>query len=127
MVEGWKTVNIQKGLIEEVRRLLEMKTVENEGLTNVSQFVTAAVREKIKRTEQKRFDHINTYEDHVKILDNKLEARGRIVSVFFRDRRAWCDYCEEHMCVHIQYAWEIPEVRKILGENQTGPPPSKLP
>ena len=31
-------------------------------------------------------------------------------------------YCDEHMCVHIQYAWEIPDVRKILSARKLTPP-----
>ena len=127
MVNEWKTINVKRGLMEEVERLLQSTMVKREGITNMSQFLDAAIKEKIIKVETKRFDHVNMYEDHVKILDNNLEKHGRIVSVYFRGTRAWCDYCEEHICVHIQYAWEIPEVRRVLEKRKMTPPPSGIP
>lgn len=123
--EDWKTVNVKKVMMDEVERMLQTDAIRKEGITNMSQFVDLALREKLERLERKRFDHINMYDDHVKILDNKLDRVGRIVSVYFRDTRAWCDYCDEHMCVHIQYAWEIPDVREVLAARKLAPPPSK--
>ena len=123
--EDWKTVNVKKAMMDEVERMLQTDAIRKEGITNMSQFVDLALREKIERLERKRFDHVNMYDDHVKILDNKLDRMGRIVSVYFRDARAWCDYCEEHMCVHIQYAWEIPDVREVLAARKIAPPPSR--
>lgn len=122
----WKTVNLKTGLAQEVERVLQGDTAKSLGITNVSQFVDASVKEKLERLERKRFDHINMYEDHVKILDNKLDRVGRIVSVYFRDTRAWCDYCDENLCVHIQYAWELPQVREILEKRGFTPPPSRI-
>ncbi len=123
----WQTVPLKKGLLAEINMLLQLKTVrDEEGISNVSRFVDQAVREKMERLERKRFELINMHDDHVKVLDSKLEKMGRIVSVYFREGgRAWCDYCEEHLCVHIQYAWEVPDVRKILDRNGATPPPSR--
>ena len=122
--EDWKTVNVKKAMMDEVERMLRTDAVRKDGITNMSQFVDLALREKIERLERMRFEHINMYEDHVKILDNKLGRAGRILSVYFRDSRAWCEYCDEHMCVHIQYAWEIPDVREVLAARKIAPPPS---
>lgn len=127
MVQGWRTINVKEGLLEEVERTLLTKVMKEKGITNISQFVTTAIREKVEKVERKRFAHINTYEDHTKILDNNLEKYGRIVSVYFRGKRAWCDYCEEYVCVHIQHAWEIPDVKKILkAKNITSPDSQSL-
>ena len=120
--EDWKTVNVKRSLLEEVERIQRTDEARRAGITNASQFVDLALREKIERFGRLRFEHINMYEDHVKILDNKLGRAGRILSVYFRDTRAWCEYCDEHMCVHIQYAWEIPGVREILTARKIAPP-----
>lgn len=62
-----------------------------------------------------RFEHVNMYDDHVKILDRELEGRGRLVSVYFkRDKAPFCDYDLGSECVHVDYAWEIPAVAAIL-------------
>ena len=124
--EDWKTVNVKKRLLDEVERIQRTDEAKKAGITNVAQFVDLALREKLEKFERRRFEHINMHEDHVKILDNKLERAGRIVSVYFRDAKAWCEYCDEHMCVHIQYAWEIPDVREILSARKLEPPPSRV-
>ena len=127
MVTGnWKSVTIKAGLVEEVERIIQVDAMKREGITNMAQFIDAAVKEKLEKFERKRFNHVNMYEDHVKILDNGLEEIGRIVSVYFKDgQKAYCDYCEEHICVHIQFAWEIPDVRRILVERNLTPPLSR--
>ena len=121
----WKTVNVKKSLLDEVERVQRTDEAKKAGITNAAQFVDLALREALEKFERRRFEHINMYEDHVKILDNKLERAGRIVSVYFRDAKAWCEYCDEHMCVHIQYAWEIPDVRAVLSARKLAPPPSR--
>ena len=121
----WKTVNVKKSLLDEVERVQRTDEAKKAGITNAAQFVDLALREALEKFERRRFEHINMYEDHVKILDNKLERAGRIVSVYFRDAKAWCEYCDEHMCVHIQYAWEIPDVREVLSARKLAPPPSR--
>ena len=121
--EDWKTVNVKKSLLDEVERVRRTDEAKKDGITNVAQFVDLALREKLEKFERRRFEHINMHEDHVKILDNKLGRTGRIVSVYFRDAKAWCECCDEHMCVHIQYAWEIPDVRKVLSARKLVPPP----
>ena len=121
----WKTVNVKKSLLDEVERVRRTDEAKKAGITNAAQFVDLALREALEKFERRRFEHINMYEDHVKILDNKLERAGRIVSVYFREAKAWCEYCDEHMCVHIQYAWEIPDVREALSARKLTPPPSR--
>ena len=121
----WKTVNVKKSLLDEVERVRRTDEAKKAGITNAAQFVDLALREALEKFERRRFEHINMYEDHVKILDNKLERAGRIVSVYFREAKAWCEYCDEHMCVHIQYAWEIPDVREVLSARKLMPPPSR--
>ena len=123
--EDWKTVNVKKSLLDEVERVRRTDEAKKAGITNAAQFVDLALREALEKFERRRFEHINMYEDHVKILDNKLGRAGRIVSVYFREAKAWCEYCDEHMCVHIQYAWEIPDVREALSARKLTPPPSR--
>ena len=61
-----------------------------------------------------RFEHLNLYEDNVKIMDRDLESGGRIVTVYFRPEKVWCDCDNKETCVHIDYAWEIPGVKEKL-------------
>ncbi len=125
MVE-WETVAIPKSLVEQIEKIINSEYGAKIGLRNKNQFVTDAVKKLIQECSE-RLKHINMYDDHVKIMDNKLGKLGRIVSVYFKKgNNPWCDYCEEPDCIHVQYAWEIAGVRKILEKYRFSPPPSRV-
>jgi len=66
---------------------------------------------------QPPLEHFNLGEEGVRILDRTLadyRTRGRIVDVYFKPDRAWCEYCESSKCRHVKYALSLPEVREIL-------------
>lgn len=59
-----------------------------------------------------RMQHLNTKEDHITIIDNKLR---RTVDIFPRKPdELWCAYDETNDCEHISFALTIEEVRKTL-------------
>ena len=125
--ENWVTTKVRRTLEHEIEKALRSDEAKKEGLTNKAQFVDYAIRELLTRLEVERMNHLNMYDDHVKILDNRLGKLGRIVSVYFkREDKPWCDYCEETDCVHVQYAWELPEARKVLERHNLKPPPSRV-
>ena len=123
----WRPVQLPKDLVDEVENLTKKIEVRKHGITSMSQFISRAVSEELKRMKKAdRLSHVNMYDDHVKILDNGLDSVGRIVSVYFRkDSKTWCDYCESESCVHVQFSWEIPKVRDILLKHGFRPPPSR--
>ena len=126
MVGNWKTAMIRGELLVKVKAIVESNAAKNQGVTNTSQFIDLAIREKIEKFKIVSLSHISTYEDHVKILDLMLGERGRIVAVDFNnDGSPYCDYCEAPDCVHVQFAWEIPKARDILYGHGFAPPPSK--
>ena len=56
--------------------------------------------------------HLNTYEDHVKIVDFELR---RIVSIFLgEDGLTWCNLDQKEDCPHIEYTLSLPEVQEAL-------------
>ena len=125
MVE-WETVKIPKSLLEQIEKIINSEYGVKIGLRNKNQFVTDAVK-KLVQEYSERFNHLNMYDDHVKIIDNKLGKLGRIVSVYFKkEGRPWCDYCRESDCIHVQYTWEIADVRKVLEKYRFSPPPSRV-
>ena len=122
MVE-WRTVRIPKELLEEVERFLKTELARKQGYNSKAQFITDAIREYLSRYQslKPRLEHINVYRNRVTILDRELEGRGRIVDVVFVQRDdhekivyPYCTYCQSSDCVHADFAFEIPKVRKIL-------------
>ena len=125
--ENWVTTKVRRTLEYEIEKALRGDEAKKEGLTNKAQFVDYAIRKLLTRLEVERMSHLNMYDDHVKILDNRLGKLGRIVSVYFkRDGKPYCDYCKETDCVHVQYAWELPEAGKVLERYGLKPPPSRV-
>ena len=125
--ENWVTTKVRRTLEYEIEKALRGDEAKKEGLTNKAQFVDYAIRELLTRLEVERMSHLNMYDDHVKILDNRLGKLGRIVSVYFkRDGKPYCDYCGRIDCVHVQYAWELPEAKKVLERYGLKPPPSRV-
>ena len=127
MAGNWRTAMIRGELLVRVKAIVESNAAKNQGVTNISQFIDLAIRDKIKEFKIASLSHVSTYEDHVKILDLMLGAHGRIVAVDFnKDGSPYCDYCEAPDCVHVQFAWEMPKARDMLHGHGFAPPPSKL-
>ncbi len=127
MTQNWKSIKVREETYNEIEKTLKTKMAKEMGLTNLTQFANYSITQQIEKLKPKRLEHVNMYEDHVKIMDNKLGKVGRIISVYFKKRQnSWCDYCEENNCIHVQFAWEIPDVRSILLNNDLKPPPSRI-
>ncbi|MCE2499197.1 MAG: hypothetical protein J4F28_09515 [Nitrosopumilaceae archaeon] len=116
MRDDFTSVSLNRALVIQIRRVLLTVGAQENGLTSVAKFVELAIREKLGDIEIKRFSHVSTLDDGIRILDNWMKPIGSIVTVSFKDEWAWCDHCEDMSCVHVQYAWAIPEIRKVLEE-----------
>ena len=124
---NWTSVSMKIPLLLQVRRTLKTTTAQEMGLTNQAEFLEMSVRELLGKIEAKRFTHMEMADDTVSILDNRVEPLGRIIRVVFSGEDAWCEYCEERTCVHVQYVWLIPEVREALEKRGLTRPPSRPP
>jgi hypothetical protein len=66
---------------------------------------------------QPALEHFNVTENGVRILDRTIgtkTSRGRIIDVYFKPDKAWCEYCESSSCQHVQFALSLPEVQETL-------------
>ena len=128
VIPKWTTVRIKSELFKEVERALEYDDVKKIGISTVSHFVTNSVAKYLQEMKQESMTHVNMHDNHIKIMDRDLEKHGRIVSVYFQcPNTPYCDYCEKDDCIHVQFAWEIPEARRILERHGLRPPPSRTP
>lgn len=63
-------------------------------------------------------EHFNLDENGVRILDKSLTTehspRGRIVDIYFKDKRAYCEHDDSFDCKHVEYALSLPVVMEIL-------------
>ena len=59
-----------------------------------------------------RFQHLNTKENHITIIDNKLR---RTIDIYPKEpNELWCEYDQSNSCDHVSYTLTIEEVRKTL-------------
>jgi hypothetical protein len=53
-------------------------------------------------------------------LATKYSPHGFIVDVYFKDGKAFCDYCQSSECKHVEYALSLPLVQKIFKKKGWG-------
>ena len=62
--------------------------------------------------------HFNVDENGVKINDPSLATEysphGRIIDVYFKNEKAWCDYDNSSDCKHVEFALSLSIVQEIL-------------
>ena len=94
------------------------------GYKSIADFITDVIREKCfelkiltPTPELPLLEHFNINEEGVRILDRSLAnhmSKGRIIDVYFKPDKIWCEYCQSSSCNHVKFALNIPEVRKII-------------
>ena len=93
------------------------------GIEGNADLVRALINERYNQLKQlgveilPLLEHFNLDENGVRILDRSLatpKSRGRIIDVYFKSGKCWCDYCQSKSCNHIKFALEIPEVLNIF-------------
>jgi len=94
------------------------------GYKSIADFITDVIREKCfelkiltPTPELPLLEHFNINEEGVRILDRTLAnhtSKGRIIDVYFKPDKVWCEYCQSSSCNHVKFALNIPEVRKII-------------
>jgi hypothetical protein len=105
------TVRLRKELVEQIEAFINSKEGRMLGYTSRAKFVADACRRYLAEVRPP-YEHLNTYEDHVKLIDYDLRA---IITVYFREGGlVYCDFHESDHCPHIDYALGIPEVQKAL-------------
>ena len=113
------TVKIPKELTDEMDKLIGALGFRSRG-----EIAKEAIRqllnhykESLALPELPKLEHFNISENGVRILDRSLAngvSKGRIIDVYFKPDNAWCEYCQSTDCRHVEFALNIPKVRKIL-------------
>jgi|APSaa5957512535_1039671.scaffolds.fasta_scaffold05746_11 hypothetical protein len=117
----WRAVQLPKELVDEVEKIIDTSKIKKRGITSISQFISRLIDEEL---EHQRFTHENTYEDKVRIRDDKIGKLGDIVTIFLKSdtKKGFCDYCESEDCIHVKYMWELPDVVDILKKRDFSSP-----
>lgn len=118
----YRGITLQRELVNVIEEYI--KAHPEMGYKSLADFVTDAIREKCEKLriltpppEQPVLEHFNLNEEGVRVLDRSLAnqtSRGRIIDVYFKPDKAFCEYCESTSCRHVRFALSLPEVQKIL-------------
>jgi len=102
-------VKLPKDLIEEVDRF-----VGKHGYRSRAEIIKDAVRRLLTSyptPPKPSLEHFNLNEDGVQILDRDL---NRVVQVYFKEGKTFCEYDQTDDCRHVDFALELPEAQEIL-------------
>jgi len=123
-MDKYRGVSLQRELVNLIEEYI--KAHPEMGYKSLADFVTDAVREKcselkilVATSELPQLEHFNISENGVRILDRSLGngvSKGRIIDVYFKPDKVLCEYCGADNCRHVEFALNIPKVRKILIE-----------
>jgi len=109
--DNYVTVRIPIDLAKEVDALIGRK-----GYKTRAEIVKDALRNFLEKNPQ--LEHYNLDENGVRIRDPTLLTRtspnGRIIDVFFKDKRAFCDYDQTEECKHVEFALSLQVVQEIF-------------
>jgi hypothetical protein len=97
----WGNVRMTQSLIDEIGKYIETESAREKGFTNVTQFVTTTIREKLAEMTQ----------SHKIILETKKYGYLDLVVQY---GEVLCKICDSHVCEHANYARRSPKIGSIL-------------
>jgi hypothetical protein len=112
---GYTTITLNIEMYNKVKELLD-KINEQAGykkFRSVSHFVEHCIAQYQENPELVPLEHFNLGEDGVKILD-RSSGKLKVVDVYFKAQKAYCDTCGSSTCRHVKFALSLPEVQQIL-------------
>jgi hypothetical protein len=121
----YRGMSFQRELVDKIEEYV--KTHPEMGYKSIADFVTDAIREKCAelkiltplpaRAELPPIEHFNIDENGVRILDRTIAnggSNGRIIDVYFKPDKVYCEYCDSTDCRHVKFALAIPKVQETL-------------
>lgn len=90
------------------------KEMEMKGFTSTySGLGTYVIKQFLIENTSFRFEHLNTKENHITIVDQKI---SHVVDVYVdeKGKKLFCEFDKSNDCEHVFFALKIPEVQQTL-------------
>jgi hypothetical protein len=118
--EGFSVITITEQVHDKARQRYQQKVKAGQIAKSFSRYVNDLIMEVIEADEsfalQAPFmQKIALQDNSIMIKDNKI---GRIVEVKVHGKDLLCMYDERKDCVHVGYAYAIPEVYRVMSERR---------
>jgi len=123
-IHNYSTISVPKSLLDEIDQVVKRGLC---GYKSRSEFVKESIRMRLKEVYAKTppppplppLEHFNLDEHGVRILDRTMGSKtsnGRIIDVFFKPDKVYCDNCQSNNCQHVKFAMELETVQEILNK-----------
>jgi hypothetical protein len=120
----YSKISLKKEFMNKIEQFI--REYPEHGYRSLAQFIEDAVRRRADELRISEFTprlrDLNTYEDHVTIMDKKLgwddkegKRQPRIIDIYIRPVGEkgydfWCEYCDSNECEHVYYVLSIPHI-----------------
>ena len=114
-LKGWKSTSLKEDTIQRLKNLFEKesKKLEAYEINSISEFIDYSINKFSESpTPKPRMEHFNVFEDHVTVIDHDIG--DRIINVYIKDGKLWCEHDESFDCIHVGFAYSIPKVQRSL-------------
>ncbi len=124
--EGFRSITVSQAVYDRFykRYQTHKKDLELKGISSFTGYITSILEELMMKEEifaryAPFIQEFGVQGDTVILWDNKV---NRSVEVVLKDKELYCRFDERSDCVHVGYAYSIPQVYSIMAELGIKPP-----
>ncbi len=119
--EGFKSITVSETVYNRFNDAYanSKDTLAVQGIRSLSGYISYMLEERMQENEAMarhapRIKKIAVDDDRVVLLDTKL---NRIAEVAVQNGVMFCQLCEEKNCLHVGFAYAMPEIYKVLSDH----------
>ena len=119
--EGFKSITVSETVYNRFNEVYANRkdALAVRGIRSLSGYISYMLEERMQESEAMarhapRMKKISVDEDRVVMLDGKV---NRIAEVVVQNGVLFCQLCEENNCLHVGFAYAMPEVYSALSEH----------
>lgn len=116
--EGFKSITVSETVYNRFSDTYarNKKALEVKGIRSLSGYVSYMLEERMQENEALArhaplLEKISVDDDRIVLLD---KAKNRVAEVTVQNGALFCQLCEETDCLHVGYAFALPEVYDIM-------------
>jgi hypothetical protein len=116
--EGFKSITVSETVYDKFHDVYQKNKNElvMKGVNSFSGYITYMLEEMMQKDKTfakyaPKIEKISVDEDRVILKDT---IKNRIAEVAMQRGELFCQLCEDKNCVHVGFAWAIPEVYELL-------------
>ncbi len=116
--EGFKSITVSESVYDRFNDAYNRskESLANKGVRSLSGYVSYMLEERMQESEAlarhaPMIEKISVDDDRIVLLD---KTKNRVAEVVIQNGTLFCQLCEETDCMHVGYAFALPEVYETL-------------